>query len=88
MNDYFEPGQVHHVVSCSRVFHVVAMPTGVGDEHIAWCLEFPTLTRTAASKPAAIVALTSHIDTVYREEGRTKHRQDDQRDEHREEDAA
>ncbi len=63
---YFSPQDVYHVISCNRVFHVVALP--VEEEYVAWCLEFPNLTAAAATRDEAIEQLTDHIDAVYREQ--------------------
>ncbi|MEX2672177.1 MAG: hypothetical protein WD294_08725 [Phycisphaeraceae bacterium] len=63
----FDPEQVHHVVCCDRVFHVVADQAGE-DEHVAWCLEFPDLTATGQSYQTVLERITNRIELVYRDQ--------------------
>jgi len=60
VQEYFTPEQVFHVVSHDRVLHVVALMGPAGNT-IAWCLEFPGLSVTAATRDAAIRELTESI---------------------------
>lgn len=66
-SNYYRPGEVFHVVSCERVFHVVVLESGEG-RHVAWCLEFPVITLTAATRDEAIRRISDRIDCVYRQQ--------------------
>jgi hypothetical protein len=55
----FKPDQILHVVSHDRVLHVVALPAA--DQYVAWCLEFPSVTVTAASRQQAIRQITAAV---------------------------
>jgi hypothetical protein len=67
---YFTPEQVFHVVSHDRVLHVVALDEP-GGEAIAWCLEFPSLSITAATRDAAVRELTESIHATCDLDGQT-----------------
>ncbi|MEO0963703.1 MAG: hypothetical protein AAFY08_01170 [Planctomycetota bacterium] len=60
VQEYFTPDQVYHVVSHDRVLHVVALDDPSG-QAIAWCLEFPSLSVTAATRDDAIRELTESV---------------------------
>ncbi len=64
MYDTYSADQIVHVVSHSRVFHVVVMPDGNAG-YVGWCLEFPTLTRHGDAHHTVLHALSEQIDTVY-----------------------